>query len=105
MQHYTLKNLQYLGHIEWLTRVPLTIKSAQKLVREINADTLMPSTQAGYSYTEVKETYGGVEQRWLIVESQKRLEADLENLERKIEKLFRVAETILRIIRVGNICL
>ena len=95
---YTQENLQYLGNIEWLTRVPLTISTAQKLVREINANTLTPSTQAGYSYKEVKETYGGVEQRWLIVESQKRRgsEADLESLERRIEKEFRVTETKLK---------
>jgi len=32
---YTQDNLQYLGNIEWLTRVPLTVKAAQKLVREM----------------------------------------------------------------------
>ena len=83
---YTQDNLQYLGNVEWLTRVPLTIKSAQKLVREMDKDNLTPREQAGYSYAEVKQNYGGIEQRWLVVESQKRREADLKSLEEKIKK-------------------
>ena len=51
---YTQENLQYLGNIEWLTRVPLTVKAAQKLVREIDAYVLTCSQQEGYSYAEVK---------------------------------------------------
>ncbi|MBC6452768.1 MAG: IS1634 family transposase, partial [Hormoscilla sp. SP5CHS1] len=65
---YTQDNLQYLGNIEWLTRVPLTIKAAQKLVREMDANTLISSQQVGYSYAEVMQKYGGIEQRWLVVE-------------------------------------
>ncbi|MBC6473545.1 MAG: IS1634 family transposase, partial [Hormoscilla sp. GM102CHS1] len=30
--------------------------------------------------------YGGIEQRWLVVESQKRRESDLKSLEKKIQK-------------------
>ena len=51
---YTQENLQYLGNIEWLTRVPLTVKAAQKLVREMDVDSLIDSQQEGYSYAEVK---------------------------------------------------
>ena len=73
---YTQDNLQYLGNIEWLTRVPLTIKAAQKLVREMmDANTLISNQQVGYSYAEVMQKYGGIEQRWLVVESQKRRES------------------------------
>ncbi|MBC6474177.1 MAG: IS1634 family transposase [Hormoscilla sp. GM102CHS1] len=64
---YTQDNLQYLGNIEWLTRVPLTIKAAQKLVREMDANTLISSQQVGYSYAEVMQKYGGIEQRWLVL--------------------------------------
>ncbi len=64
---YTQENLQYLGNVEWLTRVPLTIKSAQKLVREMDKDNLTPREQAEYSYAEVKQNYGGIEQRWLVL--------------------------------------
>ena len=79
-----------------MTRVPLTIKSAQKLVREMDADRLIKSEQVGYSYAEVKENYGGIEQRWLVVESQKRREADLKSLEAKIKKESEVASKKLK---------
>ncbi|MBC6423568.1 MAG: hypothetical protein GDA43_20280 [Hormoscilla sp. SP5CHS1] len=50
----------------------------------------------GYSYAEVKQNYGGIEQRWLVVESQKRREADLNNLEKKIKKELSVIERKLK---------
>ncbi|MBC6474497.1 MAG: hypothetical protein GDA48_18205 [Hormoscilla sp. GM102CHS1] len=50
----------------------------------------------GYSYSEVKQNYGGIEQRWLVVESQKRREADLNNLEKKIKKELSVIERKLK---------
>jgi transposase len=50
------------------------------LVQEISEAELIPSSLTGYSYQEVKKTYGGVEQRWLVVQSEKRREADLEKL-------------------------
>ncbi|MBC6471910.1 MAG: hypothetical protein GDA48_03025 [Hormoscilla sp. GM102CHS1] len=46
----------------------MTIKTAQKLVREMDANTLISSQQVGYSYAEVMQKYGGIEQRWLVVE-------------------------------------
>ncbi len=93
---YTQENLQYLGNIEWLTRVPLTVKAAQKLVREIDTDTLIASQQVGYSYAKVKQNYGGIEQRWLIVESQKRRESDLNSLDKKIAKELSAIEKKLK---------
>jgi len=96
--------LQYLGNIEWLTRVPLTVKAAQKLVREMaqDADTLISSQQVGYSYAEVKQKYGGIEQRWLVVESQKRRESDLKSLEKKIKKELGAIENKLKDLSYQN---
>ena len=66
--------------------MPLTIKTAKKLVRETDSGELALSQQPGYRYKEVKSNYGGVEQRWLLVESQKRRDADLKKLETKLKK-------------------
>ena len=61
-------------------------KSAHKLVQEIDGEHLNRSQMKGYSYQEISKTYGGIEQRWLVVESQQRRESDLKSLEKKIQK-------------------
>ena len=81
---YTKENLQYLGNIEWISRVTLSIKTAYKLVREIDSETLKKSVNQEYSYRELKQNYGTIEQRWLLVESQERRKSDLKKLEKKI---------------------
>ena len=83
---YQYENLQLLTDMKWLSRVPVRIKTAYKLVQEIDGSDLTPSQIKGYSYQELSKTYGGVQQRWLIVESQLRRESDLKNLEKKIQK-------------------
>lgn len=42
--------------------------------------------EKGYKWREEKVTYGGVKQRWLIVESQQRRKSDLKKLESKIKQ-------------------
>ena len=62
------------------------IKLAYKLLQEIDGDNLKRSQMKGYSYQEISKTYGGIEQRWFVVESQQRRESDLKSLEKKIQK-------------------
>lgn len=52
MQLYTAKKtyIQYLGKIEWLSRVTLSIKAAYKLVTEIEAEDLEVSDTPGCIY-------------------------------------------------------
>ncbi len=82
----TQENLQLLTDIKWLSRVPVRIKAAHKLVQEIDSSDFTPSQIKGYSYQELSKTYGGIQQRWLIVESQLRRKSDLKNLDTKIQK-------------------
>lgn len=42
--------------------------------------------QEGYSYQEEKVSYGGIEQRWILVESEDRKIADFKKLSQKIEQ-------------------
>jgi len=88
---YSQENLQYLDKIEWLSRVPLSIKSAYKLVTEIDSDKLKKSVNQEYSYEELEQNYGTIEQRWLLVESQERRKSDLKKLEKKIQKDYKEA--------------
>ncbi len=83
---YTEKNLKLMAGMEWLSRVPLSIKEAKSLVSELSSSDFTTSELSGYSWYEGTSNYGGVEQRWLVVESHHRQESDLEKLEKKIEK-------------------
>ena len=83
---YTANNLQLMWSMKWLSRVPLSIKEAKDLVNKVSAKELKKSKLEGYSWQEVESEYGGVKQRWLVVESQKRKESDKIKLSSKIDK-------------------
>ncbi len=52
---YTQENLQLLTDIKWLSRVPVRIKSAHKLVQEIDWSDFTPSYIKGYRYQEISK--------------------------------------------------
>lgn len=83
---YTTKNLQLMSSIKWLSRVPLSLGKAKELVNNVLEKELTQSLIEGYSWKEEVITYGGIKQRWLLVESQKRKESDLKKLSQRIEK-------------------
>ncbi len=41
----------------------------------------------GYNTAESKSEYGGVSQRWILIESQERLKSDIKKLDKKIQKI------------------
>lgn len=70
-------NLKQVGELKWLTRVPQTLSAAQALVQTAEAElTEMPCQLKGYRLWEQSQSYGGVEQRWMLVESQERRQSD-----------------------------
>jgi transposase len=83
---YSKENLKLMREMRWLSRVPFSIKEAQKLVDSISEKELTDSEIPGYSWQETSSNYGGIEQRWLLVESQARQESDLKKLEKKSSK-------------------
>ena len=83
---YSEANLQQIANLKWLTRVPLTIKKAQKLVGELNSEDLVESIVPNYRWCEQSTNYGGVQQRWLVVESKERQTSDLKRLSKNIQK-------------------
>jgi transposase len=83
---YTEPNIKLMSDIKWLSRVPLTIKEAQLLVSETPESEFIDSELLGYSFVAKRSNYGGIEQRWLVVESQERKESDLRKLSQKIVK-------------------
>ncbi|MFB2920175.1 MULTISPECIES: IS1634 family transposase [Aerosakkonema] len=82
---YTETNIKLMSDLRWLCRVPLSIKSAQSLVSTLPESEFVASTLTGYKFRETTATYAGVEQRWLVVQSEARRESDLRKLSQKIE--------------------
>jgi transposase len=83
---YSKDNLGLLRQIKWLTRVPLSIKEAKNLVHEVSSSEFSKSELPGYSFVEKTSNYGGITQRWLVVESEARAESERQSLEKKITK-------------------
>jgi transposase len=83
---YTAPNLSMLTNLRWLTRVPLNLKQAPHLVSQLNEAEFTSSSVKGYSWSEHKSNYGGIEQRWLVVESSLRRDSDRRQLENKLKK-------------------
>ncbi len=81
---YSKDNLELLKQIQWLTRVPLSIKEAKNLVSTVKNSEFKNSEIPGYSWLERESNYGGIRQRWLVVKSEARTESDLTSLEKKI---------------------
>ncbi|MGB7440722.1 MAG: IS1634 family transposase [Coleofasciculaceae cyanobacterium] len=92
---YSQNNLLLMQELLWITRVPLSVKGAQHLVREVSAEELVKSAEyPSYSWVEKKSNYGGIEQRWLLIESEKRRKSDLEKLEKKLKKKLSEAQKL-----------
>ncbi|RUS95783.1 hypothetical protein DSM107003_29590 [Trichormus variabilis SAG 1403-4b] len=81
-------NLKLMVNMNWISRVPLSIKKAKNLVKAPISKDLKPTDIKGYSYQEEKVSYGGIEQRWLLIESIDRKKADLKKLTKKIPEEF-----------------
>jgi transposase len=75
-----------LTNLRWLTPVPLSLKQAQQLVSQLHESEFHSSAVTGYRWSEHKSNYGGITQRWLVVESSLRREADQRKLEKKLKK-------------------
>jgi transposase len=83
---YGADNLQSLGDVRWLTRVPETLAEVKRLLVETD----------GYAYQEVPSDYGGIEQRWLVVSSAKGVQREEKTLLRRVEKEEKTAQKVWR---------
>ena len=80
---YSQANLQAMAGLNWLSRVPLTLKQAQQTIE--HASDFQASELKGYRIAQSSSPYAGVPQRWFTVESEKRHTSDLEQLEKQLE--------------------
>ena len=84
---YSADNLKLLQGLRWVSRVPLTVAAAESLVECLEEQQFVSTTLAGYRIVERDSFYGGVSQRWVIVESAARQQADIKQLHSKLDKL------------------
>ncbi len=97
---YSESNLKLMSNMKWISRVPLSIKKAKNLVKALSSAELNKSEIKGYSYQESKVTYGGIEQRWLLVESEERKKADLKKLSQKIpEEFLKISKQLVKLVK------
>jgi len=83
---YSAPNLALMKDLKWLSRVPLTVAEAKKLVSQLTKEDFVKSELEGYWIAAHTSNYGGVAQRWLVVESETRKGADLRQLEQRLFK-------------------
>lgn len=93
---YTEKNLQMMTSLKWVSRVPATLTAAKELLENISSDAFIPTQITGYRIAPCCNNYGGVQQRWLVVESEARYESDLKQLEKRLAKNLTQAQSQLR---------
>jgi len=82
---YSKENLKTLSAVKWVTHVPVTLKQAQQLLTEIEQQQMQVGGK-DYFYYERTVTYGGIEQRWLLVLSEPKLERDVKQLNKAVAK-------------------
>ncbi len=97
---YSDNNLNLMSNLKWISRVPLSIKKAKNLVKALFSVELKETEQKGYRYQEEFVTYGGVDQRWVLVESEERKASDLKKLAEKIEQeSMKIRKEIARLVK------
>jgi transposase len=88
---YAADNLQALGPVRWLMRVPETLSEAKALIQETARETLTALAD-GYWGREVASDYGGIQQRWLVVFSEAAYQREAQTLARAQAKERTAAE-------------
>lgn len=84
---YSASNLKLVQGLRWISRVPLTVAEAKHLINELDAQQFVATGMPGYRIVERDSLYGGVPQKWVIVESEARKQADIKQLQTCLDKL------------------
>ena len=93
---YTAGNLAQMEQLRWVSRVPATLTSAKQLLLDIEPDAFVARKLPGYKIAACGNTYAGIQQRWLVIESQARLESDKKQLAKPVAKQLAFATTELK---------
>jgi len=93
---YTEKSIVEMSPIVyWISRVPERLNEAKDLLIRTDPKQMNESSLDGYCYVERKSTYAGVEQKWLVVFSEKCYEREIKTFKKNIKKERSAVEKIL----------
>ncbi len=82
---YTEDNIQERsGNIKQVSRPPAAIKTVRSLYQQIEPECMESASQPGYAYAEVGCIYGGINQRRLVVYSEKAYRREIKTLNWRI---------------------
>jgi len=95
---YSEANLKEFGdRIQWISRVPATIKAVQELTQSLLPEQFSAhNDHKGYRFCMVCSIYADINQQWVVVESQERMEADLKTVSKRIEKVLKEKDKMLK---------
>ena len=82
---YTKERLLKSNDHVWVTRVPETITEAKNLVEKMDEKISWVEREGGYKTAGYQSSYGGIEQRWLLVFSEQAYQREKKTLEKKLE--------------------
>jgi transposase len=92
---YTADNLAAMRELKWITRVPLSIKEAQNKILDIKESEWKDSQIPSYKIALKESDYGGIKQRWVIVESELRKKSSIQQVEKQVKKQLEKAKASL----------
>ncbi len=72
--------------VKWISRVPETITEAKTLIEGISVGDMIKSDIEGYSFKDFSSSYGGFDQKWLVVFSEKGYDREIKTLNKNIDK-------------------
>lgn len=72
--------------LNWISRVPASLKAAQELMQSLRPEQFSESdNHKSYRLCAICSGYAGIKQRWVVVESEPRRQADLKSLSKRID--------------------
>jgi transposase len=80
------ENLSAMAGMKWITRVPLSIKSARQKISDIEDKDWESAQIKGYEIAAITSEYANIKQRWIVVESDLRKQAVLKKIAQQVEK-------------------
>lgn len=83
---YTKERLLKSNDYVWVTRVPETIAEARNLTEKMNKEIAWVEREKEYKTAGYESSYGGIEQRWLLVFSEQAYRREKKTLEKRLEK-------------------
>ena len=85
---YTAENIAAMAGMKWITRVPLSIKSAQEKIENIEEKAWEENQIKGYKIAALSSEYANIKQRWIVIESEIRKQASIKKIDKQVEKQF-----------------